>query len=282
MEDLSHRYFPCKKPVAYSIGAFDSDFGISKATFLESLKEAETIWEKPVGRNLFDFEEDGELKINLIYDYRQETTAKIQDKNQEVSAERASYDVLMAQYLEIKNIFSEMEMEYRLKVSAFEKKQNDYNQRVELWNSRGGAPQKTYDSMAQEEKELEAEIGEIRQMERELNKMVLDLNNRIDTINALARELNLSVAELENIDRERGEEFTQGEYRTTADGNEINVYEFSTKQKLVRLLAHEFGHALGILHVEDPGAIMYYLNENTNGALTQDDLLALKMRCKMD
>src|SRR3989344_3020351 len=69
---LYSQYFPCKQPIAYSLGSFDERFGISKDRFLEAIKKAEAIWEAPTGKDLFAYKTDGRLKMNLVFDYRQE------------------------------------------------------------------------------------------------------------------------------------------------------------------------------------------------------------------
>src|SRR3989344_2511160 len=86
---LYDKYFPCRKTIEYSISSFDKRFGISEEKFLKSIKKAEEIWEKSTGKNLFEYTAEeylGDvLKINLIYDYRQETTSKLKALDLEVS-----------------------------------------------------------------------------------------------------------------------------------------------------------------------------------------------------
>src|SRR5687767_7762373 len=68
----------CEEPIPYSIGSFDTKFNISRDYFLTALKDAEAIWEKTTGRDLFAYAPDDDsynkLKINLVYDYRQQAT----------------------------------------------------------------------------------------------------------------------------------------------------------------------------------------------------------------
>ena len=45
------------------------------------------------------------------------------------------------------------------------------------------------------------------------------------------------------------------------NGREIHIYEFESKEDLRLTLAHEFGHALGMKHHNDPKALMYPMLE---------------------
>lgn len=283
---IYNEYFSCKKPILYSIGSFDERFGISIEDFKEYLREAESMWEKSVDKNLFIFEPDDtkgdDLKVNLIYDYRQEATAKLKALGITVSDTKRSYDTLKSKYQTMQRDYLKLNGEYESKSKSFETKQKEYNKEVEDWNSKGGAPADVYKELNARALALKDELSALNDIEGDLNKKVDDINALVTVINRLAKTLNLNATELNTIGQKtRGEEFTQGEYKSSAEGREINIYEFSTEAKLVRVLTHEFGHALGLGHVDDPQAVMYRLNESKNEKLTKDETDALKLLCKI-
>ncbi|MCR4280799.1 MAG: hypothetical protein NUV88_00480, partial [Candidatus Kaiserbacteria bacterium] len=138
--NLQAMYMPCKKPIMYSLGDFDARFGISKKDFLSAVGDAEAIWEKPIGRNLFEYSADGRLAVNLVYDYRQEATHKLQKIGLAVDESRASYDALQAKYTEMKSLMSQAQAQYEASVTAYNKRLDAYNKEVQYWNHKGGAP----------------------------------------------------------------------------------------------------------------------------------------------
>ncbi len=278
-------YFPCRSPISYRVASFDQRFNISREDFLSAISSAEAIWEGPTGKELFSYElkdeKESDLEVNLIYDYRQEATAKLRALGITVSDTRHSYEALKAKYNTMQERYLEAKKKYQAKSAAFEKRQEEYNKKVDEWNQKGGAPENVYKELTAESEALNEEFTSLKALEADLNKQIDNINALVTVINRLARTLNLNVSELNTIGSTQGEEFTQGEYKSGPEGRAINIYEFSTKEKLVRVLAHELGHALGLDHVEDPDAIMYRLNESENSKLTESDMAALKSECKI-
>jgi len=270
---------PCGKPIAYSLGNFGAKFGISQKSFLSAIAEAEAVWEGPVGLDLFAYADGGALKVNLIYDYRQQATSKLSSLGIAVDESRASYDALKIKYNTLNNTYDQAKVDYDAKRVSFEERKASYDQEVDRWNKKGGAPEKDYNQLQAEKTALQTDLVEIKQIETKISGYVDEINAMVVVLNRLAGALNLNVAKYNEIGAARGEEFTEGDYQVNGGAQEINIYEFSTYYKLVRILAHELGHALGLDHVADPKAIMYKLNISSNGKLAADDLSALKERC---
>ncbi len=252
-------YAPCERPITYSLGTFDPKFGISKNSFLSAMVLAEAIWEKPIDKELFTYvETGGQLTINLIYDSRQETTGQLNDIGQVVEENRAAYEELKAKYEALTAKYKLVKADYENKVATFNRHQ---------------------DQAGYNRAELKAEFAALKKTEATLNNYVSEINKVVADLNQLAKTLNLNVDAYNTLGAERGEEFTEGEYLLNSSVQEINIYEFSNRDKLVRVLAHELGHALTLDHVADPQAIMYRLNSGQNSALTAEDLTALKVLC---
>ena len=270
---------PCQKPITYSIANLDPRFGLTKAALLNDLKKAEIIWESPINKQLFEYSPTGDLKINLIYDYRQKATDAmkkigivIHDDRSSYDALKTKYDLLIVSYKKQKALMDSMVAAYNAEKIAYEKD-------ITYWNSRGGAPKEEYVALEQKRTDLNNQAAAINQVKDSLNGLGDTINSAEVILNKLVAELNLQVNTYNTAGSSTGKIFNEGEYTNSANGTAINIFQFNDSNQLEKVLVHELGHALGLEHQDNPKAIMYYLNEGMNVKLTADDLAALKGVC---
>lgn len=110
--------------------------------------------------------------------------------------------------------------------------------------------------------------------------MVAELNSMVSTLNSLTSNINQKIDTFNTISMTNGPEFQEGEYISDESGYRINIYQYSDYTKLIRVLAHEFGHALNIDHTEDKESIMYAYNLDSALKLSTVDIEALRSVCE--
>lgn len=266
----------CPAPLAYRLGTLDDHFDLTEETAKGHLKQAEQVWEAAADRDLFYYDENAKFVIDFVFDDRQALADSEASQSALLDAKRSENESFFTQIEELETQYKELSDQYEAEVRDYEDRLTAYNQTVSNYNDRGGAPESVYEELRQEEAALNEEGTRLTNQADELN----DLANNI---NQLAEEANLRVAEYNNLvvsyNRQFGysREFTQGDYT----GDKINIYKFSSTAELVTVLTHEFGHALGIDHVEDESAVMYYLLKDPSSApvLSGADKMALVETC---
>src|SRR3989338_1033872 len=269
---VGRKIAPCASPVTYSIGSIDTRFGISKKTLVTELKDAEAIWERASGTDLFGYEESGgDVTVSLVYDERQAATDKLKAAGIQMDKSKAGYDVLKARYDALSaKVRSEQSEDERLAA---------YNREVERWNRQGGAPEAAYVELQAQKAALEREFVAVKSFERALNANIDILNALATTLNQLIVQLNLNVEQYNRTGATLGE-FEEGLYRRSGGVQSIEIYEYSDRVHLVRVLAHEMGNAPGLDHAGKPDAIMYKLNQGDALTTTAADVAELDRVCR--
>lgn len=276
---LGRKVAPCARPVTYSLGSIDPRFGIGSSTVLRDIEEAERIWEAPSGKNLFAYAPTGgEVTVNLVYDSRQAATDKLKATGLQIDKSKASYDSLKASYDALSVRVRGEQVEYARQVAAYRSHENAYNAEVAMWNERGGAPKTEYERLQEEKVTLAQEFEQVQALESAMNAEIDTLNALATTLNQRIVQLHLNVAQYNRVGAAAGE-FEEGLYQRIGTTQTIDVYEYSTRTQLVRVLAHELGHALELEHVSDPDAVMYKLNQGESLTATTDDLAELNRIC---
>ncbi len=284
-------YEPCSKPIIYYIDQIDSRFGQSEEEFKNNLIIATTIWNNALGKELFRYSKEEadkmsnlsrrKLSVNLIYDQRQHTTEQLKVIGSTIDSNKDSYENVKARYDNLKIEFNTKKQEIEVLVSKYEVAKTNYEKEINYWKNKGGAPEQQYSKLEKERASLNAMIQTINSKNQELNKIVNELNNLVATLNSMNKDINKQIGEFNKVSLTNGPEFQEGEYVLDENGQRINIYEYKDLNKLIRVLAHEFGHALDIDHVEGQNSIMNAYNSSANTNLTIEDITALKAVCKL-
>lgn len=267
----------CERTLHYSVGTIDPRFHISREEVQNVLSGVETVWEKPFDRNLFEYDPNASFTIDFVFDERQQQTiesdildkhlnqldAQLSTKEKEYQTRSDQYDAAVASY------------EARLK--QYNTDASAYAKEVAYWNRRGGAPDDVYNTLVAEQTRLNNESTALQVLQQKLDSDYRALDALYQSLSAGVTSYNSQV-DTYNQRYGNSNEFTQAEYL----GHNINVYQFNDTDELRLALAHEFGHALGIEHVENSRSIMYYLMRDqdvVHPTLTEEDKNALKTIC---
>lgn len=279
--ELQNKLQPCQNPITYSIVNLDPRFDLTEEELLDSIKQAEEIWESSIGKQLFEYSPTGDLKISFVYDYRQKATDAMEKIGIVFNDDQSTYDALKAKYNSLIALYNKEKAQIEPLVRAYNAEKSVLEKDIDYWNSRGGAPKAEYRILEQRRADLNNQVEVINQAENYLNELVDTINSTEIVLNKLIATLNLQVNRYNTVVSSTGKEFNEGEYIRDASGTVINVFQFNDENQLVRVLAHELGHAMGLEHIDNPKAIMYYLNEGMNQKLTADDLAVLKQVCEI-
>ncbi len=226
-------YSPCERPISYRIDQVDPQFRLSKEEFTKASEKAAKIWSVAYGKTLFvsDPQGDQPLSVNLVFDDRQSLMNKVNLQQTKLEQEKKSIDPQVA--------------DYEKKVHDFELRLNDFNRTVADWNQKGGAPPEEYEKLKKEERNLKAEADRLNALAQKLNQETNSYNFGVNNLNSTIDTFNT------NLQYKPEEGLFEGK------DNKITIFFDVNESELLHTLAHEFGHARGLDHIDNPKAIMF-------------------------
>jgi hypothetical protein len=266
---------PFDPRVHYRIGEIDPRFGLSRPVAEQLAREAAAIWNQAVAKPLLVYDEQATLSINLRYDDRQAESTMRHSVQQTLKHELDSQQTTANQLRQQQQQLEQQQRQLTRQQTDFSQHQLNYNRNVEAWNTLG-----TIDSANRQQ--LEQQRNALAQEQQALNRAMAAFNQQVDQLNQQAGVLNnqadLYNQQVSNYQRRFvPREFEKGSY----NGRQINIYEFSTAADLRLTMAHELGHALGLMHTSDPKSLMHPVlgqQDFDHFRLTVADLALLQKR----
>lgn len=260
----------CLIPISYKYDRFDENFGLDKGDFEVVVNEAVSFWNDNLGQTLLVEGSQGDLKINLVYDSRQSETNKLVELDQIIKSEKGNYSQIS---ISRNSLILEQEVKlakYNSDLIEYQKKVADYQESVKYWNRKGGAPKSEYDKLQSLKLEIQELSSNLESQRLVVNALVTKINQITNDLNNAANTVNTNVSEYNSSDL-IGSEFEQGVYRVSGLDKSITIYQFETRKKLLKVLEHEFGHALGLSHSSSTESIMYRLNTDKTQRILPED-----------
>lgn len=233
-------YYPCEHPVTYHLGSIDPRFNLTESAAQQDIHQAINVW----GQQYFLEDPQAKLSVNFVYDQRSGLASQITNQENQISSDKATLEA------QIKT--------FETKIVSYEQQVSDLNSEIQSWNRKGGAPEEIYQQLTAKQKRLMdeqqvllSEQAQLNQAAKKYNLQISQLNGTISTFNDLL-----------------GQKPEEGLY--DGPNQEISVYFVNTQPELVHTLAHEFGHAIGLNHVNDKNAIMYSFTSESLSPTAQD------------
>ncbi len=268
---------PCESTMSYNIGRTDSGFGLTQEEFLSATKEAEAIWESAMRLDLFQYDPDSNFSISLIFDDRQQNVILADVSAGKITSDKDTYETLNYEYQPLLNSYSSVKNNYESRLRKYNSDLQSYEYRVDSYNTYGGSTWE-YNYLVGEKARLNSIFYQLKNQERNLNTQLVRLNGLETKLNGLSQTIN------KEVDHFNTSYVSEDEINLAFNyGNRIEIYRFDNRQELISTLAHELGHSLGIDHVEDKNALMYYLTEGANyiSQITDTDINELKSICNI-
>lgn len=274
----------------WSVQRIDRRFDLSVDEALRAGRDAARLWGEAAGLDLFELSPSGGAPIYFEYDERQATVeargereATLDDRRADVEGRRGELEATSQEHDAALEQHRQRAEEHRRVVSA-------YNTDVQRWSGR--------EIPAEVEAELERRRREIDDTARELQTRQGALNERSEEIRREVDDFNERVEALAEEERAFARDFpvtafesgTYDETVTFENGRplmvnrRIRIYQFSSYDDLVLVLAHELGHALGLGHATGGGAVMSEVFTTgvdivSKGSVTPTDVRMLRDRC---
>jgi predicted nucleic acid-binding Zn-ribbon protein len=267
---------PGRTVLTYRIGSVDPRFGLTRGEFSDAVARAVLIWREPVSRILFRESPRGDIEINLVYDHRQEALDRLRAMSQGISRStesiqgmKSSFDLRQTDFETKRDLLKDAFDAYGRQVAAF-------NGENEALRARGNATEEDVRRLGAQREALNATLADLKGRQEALEADRAALEEARGSVNSVVAGQKTQISAFRETSESLREEFDEGLYVRHHGVQTITIYSFPDSKTLVRVIAHELGHAMGFHHAQDPRAIMYARITSDSWDLAPEDLADIR------
>ncbi|EKU60687.1 matrixin [Acinetobacter sp. WC-323] len=259
--------YSSEHPLRYRIADLDPRLNITQPQMIELSQQAAAIWAKDTGQQYFVYDPEAEFVIHLVFDQRQVRSMKRSENLNQLEQEQQHWLAKNQQLQRLKQSVADSRARLELQTIEYQNNQQKYQQALQ--NLKASAQNQKQVARLQQQHTLQQQASDLQTKIAEHNQLVQQFNTQTEQSKQLYQQLTESVAAFNQTFK------PQVLHKGQFHGQQIFIYEFSSMDDLRLTLAHEFGHALGLKHTQDPKSLMYPRIKEQNAKdfqLTDTDL----------
>lgn len=254
----------CQSPLGWRLGQLDPAFGLSETQALTMIQQAAAMWNEKTGQALLHHDPEDGFVIDFKFDARQQQLLK----QRLLQRNLARYDDAIQPGLQqLPEKFAELEQQ----IADFNRQKSQLQTQISQWRPTAPNAENLRRQLEQEQKKLVREADWLEQQRQQLLRDQNYLNETIRQRNELVTTADQPSA---------ATPFEVGLMTIRQHQRTMTIFAFSSETDLIATLAHEFGHAFGIEHTQDPHSIMFHQLTAEQAELTATDLQAWQQTCQ--